>query len=103
MRHRISHLAIALATAAFATTCGGGTSSVNMSEERAQGALKANSSPRMELIGCVKAAVKEAEGAYLLEHVTMPPGEIQPERANSPSELIPRGSWVRLGGPDMKK
>jgi len=101
MRHHTSHLTIAAAVAALAVACGGRTSSVNMTEERAQSSLKANANPRMELIGCVKPSVTKAEGSYILEHVTTPPGEFQPETAGGTAPLIPRGSWVRLGGPDM--
>ena len=101
MRHHISHLTIAAAVAALSVACGGRTSSVNMSEERAQSSLNGNTNPRMELIGCVKPSVTKAEGSYIIEHVTMPPGEFQPEAFGGANALIPRGSWVRLGGPDM--
>jgi len=57
----------------------------------------------MELIGCVKPSVTKAEGSYILEHVTMPPGEFQPEAPSGANAQIPRGSWVRLGGPDMRQ
>jgi hypothetical protein len=104
MRKQISHIVAALAFAALGVACGGGTSSVNMTAERAQGALKANTNRRMELIGCVKPAVSKAEGMYILEHVTPPAGELLPDASSSSTAtLIPRGSWVRLGGPDMKK
>jgi hypothetical protein len=93
---------MAFAVAAVCAACGGRTSSVNMTAERAQGSLKANTSTRMEIIGCVSPAVSKAEGSYILEHVTMPAGEIQPENSNA-SAPIPRGSWVRLGGPDMRQ
>jgi hypothetical protein len=101
MRHHISHLTVALATAALAVGCTGRTSSVQMSQERTDSALKANDSPSMTLIGCVKPAPNQGEGRYILDHVTMPPGELQPESASSAAALVPRGSWVRLGGPDM--
>ena len=105
MKHS-SHIAIALALtlAVLGAACGGRTSSVNITEERAQGALKANTNRRMELIGCVKPTVSKAEGRYILEHVTPPPGELAPEASStSTNALVPRGSWVRLGGPDMNK
>jgi hypothetical protein len=102
MKRHTSHVALALAVAALAVACGGRTSSVNVTEERAQGSLKANTNRRMELIGCVKPAVSKAEGTYILEHVTLPPGELLPE-AGSVTAMVPRGSWVRLGGPDMRK
>jgi hypothetical protein len=92
---------MALAFAAFGVACSGRTSSVKMSEERTDSALKANETPSMALIGCVKPASTSGEGHYILDHVTMPPDEIRPESSSSRSELIPRGSWVRLGGPDM--
>ena len=72
-----------------------------MSEERTAGPLKANQTPSIALIGCLRPAPTQGEGHYILDHVTMTPDEIQPESPTSNSELIPRGSWVRLGGPDM--
>ena len=101
MRHRISQITIALAVAALAAACDGRTSSVNMSEERTDNSLKANESPDIALIGCVKPAPNNSEGHYILDRVTMPPGELQPESSTSTTAMIPRGSWVRLGGPDM--
>jgi hypothetical protein len=101
MRHHISLMTVALAIAALAAACTGRTYSVQMSQERTDSALKANESPSMTLIGCVKPAPNKGEGRYILDHITMPPGEFQPETASSATALIPRGSWVRLGGPDM--
>lgn len=101
MRQQFSAITMAFAFAAFGVACSGRTSSVNMSEERTNSPLKANETPSMALIGCVKPASTQSEGRYILDHVTMPPGELQPEGSSSTSERIPRGSWVRLGGPDM--
>jgi hypothetical protein len=73
-----------------------------MTEERATGSLKANASARMTLMGCVRPAATKGEGDYILDRVTLPPGEIEPEASSSSGQaLIPRGSWVRLGGPNM--
>jgi len=102
MKAHFSHIAVALAIAALGAACGGRTSSVNMSEERAKGALKANVNQRLELIGCVKPATKSGQGKYILDRVTLPPGEMEPQTdSSSAAVLIPRGSWVRLGGEDM--
>ena len=101
MRQHISSIGIALAIAALGVACGGRTAATNMSEERTNGALKANESPSMTLIGCVRPAPTTADGAFVLDRVTMPPNEIQPESSSNTAARIPRGSWVRLAGPDM--
>ncbi len=91
-----------LVLAGLGAACGGRTSSVNMSEERTTSPLKATTSMRMTLIGCVKPGATKADGSYVLDHVILPAGEIEPqESSRGMNDVVPRGSWVRLGGPDM--
>jgi hypothetical protein len=101
MRQHLSQISVLLAVAVLGVACGGRTSSTNMSAERTSGPLKANESPSMTLIGCVRPAPTKADGAFVLDRVTMPPGELQPESSSNTTALVPRGSWVRLAGPDM--
>ena len=101
MRHHLAQVGIALAVAVLGVACGGRTSSTKMSEERTSGALKANESPSMTLIGCVRPAPTKADGTFVLDRITTPPGELQPESSSNTTAMIPHGSWVRLAGPDM--
>jgi len=101
MNRQIAQITVGVAIAALGVACGGRTSSVNMTEERTTSSLKGNASPRMELVGCVQPAATNAEGKYILSHVILPPGETGPANPHGSDSLIPRGSWVRLGGPDM--
>lgn len=103
MQKHIFQTAIAIGVAALAVGCTGRTSSVNMTQERATSAANRSPNQRMELIGCVSPAPNAAEGKFILDHAVPPPGALEPEVNSSTNEpLIPRGSSVRLAGPDMK-
>jgi hypothetical protein len=105
MRNHLSHLTIAIAISALgiaSAACSGRTTAVNMTEERAKSAANQNPNQRLELIGCVKAAENPGVGKFILNKVVPPPGALVPQASPSAeTALIPRGSWVRLGGLDM--
>jgi hypothetical protein len=104
MRMHISHITVAIGVAALTVACAGGTTTVNMTEERATSSANRGANQRLELIGCVAPSTSATEGKYLLTHVIPPPGAMVPQvSASSDEPLIPRGSSVRLGASyDMK-
>jgi len=102
MQHHISQITVALGIATLLAGCSGQTTSVKMTEERSQSAVKAGLNPRLQLIGCVKTAPSPATGQYILAHVVPPPGELDPSEVSGNGPRIPRGSWVRLAGQDLK-
>jgi hypothetical protein len=104
MRMQISHITVAIGVAALTVACTGGTTNVNMSEERTTSGANRSDNQRLELIGCVEPSPITGEGTYVLDHAVPPPGAMAPHvSANSDEPLIPPGSWVRLGASyDMK-
>lgn len=103
MRNHISHLTVALLTAAVGVACTGRNDSVD-NDRRAQGGGNRGISQRLSLEGCVEAAPGNDE--YVLRNVAEVAPEEQPQgqerMAHGP--LVPRGSWVRLasGSDDLK-
>jgi hypothetical protein len=104
MRMHISHLTVAIGVAALTVACAGGTTKVNMSEERSTSAANRTDNQRMALIGCVQPSTTAGDDKYMLTHAIPPPDAIVPQAStNSGEPLIPRGSSVRLGAAyDMK-
>src|SRR5262249_5152850 len=96
MRKNISHAAIALTVTALAVACGGRTAEVKQNEERTKSAANRSDLDRVSLIGCVQPAPTFAEGQFILGNV-LPRGQ-----GMGDNPWIPRGSWVRLDGPDLK-
>jgi hypothetical protein len=97
MRNHIRYLIVGLAFTALGVACGGRTSEVKQTEERTTSAVNRNDLDRVSLIGCVKPAPKVGEGQFILANV-LPRGE---GIADNPR--IPRGSWVRLEGPELNR
>ena len=102
MPHHISHITVALGITTLLAGCSGRTTAVKMTEERSQSSVKAGLNPRLQLIGCVKTAPSPAAGRYILAHIVPPPGELDPAEVSGNGPRIPRGSWVRLSGQDLK-
>ena len=99
MRNHISHITIAIVTAAFAVAC---ANSAPNNERRAQSGGDRGTNDRVTLNGCVVAAQGDT---YQLRGVSEPDPETKstmPPSDHPP--LIERGSWVRLtGGNDELK
>ena len=100
MRNDISHLTVALLTAAIGVACTGRNDSVN-NDRRAQGGGDRGVNQRISVQGCVEAA--PGTNAYVLRNVAVIPPAQQPQGADGGLQ-IPRGSWVRLvsGNDDLK-
>jgi hypothetical protein len=105
MRKDISHLTVALLTAAVGIACTGRTDSVN-NDRRVQSGGDRGVNQRLSLEGCVEGAPGAGPNSYVLRNVTEVPAAQQPQGqeriAHAP--LVARGSWVRLasGNDDLK-
>ena len=98
MRNHVSHLAVAILTAAIGVACSG-TKSVN-NDRRVQGGGDRGVNERMSLTGCVYEA--PGTNAFVLRDVAEVPPAQQPqgqERMERES-IVPRGSFVRLASGD---
>ena len=100
MRNHISHLTVAVLTAALGVACTGRNDSVN-NDRRVQGGGDRGINQRLSVEGCVEAA--PGTNAYVLRNVTEVPSAQQPQGGDR-NPLIARGSWVRLasGNDDLK-
>ena len=104
MRNDVSHLAVAILTAAIGVACTGRNDAVG-NDRRQQGGGERGVNERIALEGCVEAA--PGTNAYVLRNVAEPSPTEQPQgqerMAHAP--LVPRGSWVRLvaGNDDLDK
>jgi hypothetical protein len=99
MRNHISHITIAIATAALAVACANNPPD---NDRRAQSGGNRGTNDRVTLNGCVIAA---QGNSYELRGVSEPAPEVQgtmPPSDHPP--LIARGSWVRLtaGNDELK-
>ena len=101
MRNHISHLTVAILTAAIGIACTGGNDRVN-NDRRAQGGGERGVNQRLSLEGCVEAA--PGTNQYVLRNVAEVPPAQQPQGGDRTAPLVPRGSWVRLvsGNDDLK-
>ena len=106
MRKQISHVAVAVLTAAIGIACTGRNDSVN-NDRRVQSGGERGVNQRLSVQGCVEGAPGAAD-QYVLRNVSEVPPEQQPmgqDRATSQSSpIVTRGSWVRLasGNDDLK-
>ena len=104
MRNHVSHLAVAILTAAVGIACTGRTDGVG-NDRRAQGGGERGLNQRMSLEGCVEAAA--GTNAYVLRNVAevTPPEQPQGQARMEHAPIVPRGSWVRLvsGNDDLNK
>jgi hypothetical protein len=100
MRNHISHLTVALLTAAIGVACTGRNDSVN-NDRRVQGGGDRGINQRISIEGCVEAA--PGTNQYVLRHVAEVPPAQQPQGGDRAS-IVTRGSWVRLvsGNDDLK-
>ncbi|HET7698823.1 MAG TPA: hypothetical protein VFK57_24105 [Vicinamibacterales bacterium] len=104
MRNHVSHLAVAILTAAIGIACTGRSNAVdNERTEQSGGARGLNQ--RVSLEGCVEAA--PGPNAWVLRHVAEVPPAQQPQGQErmEHAPLVPRGSWVRLvsGNDDLNE
>ena len=102
MRNHVSHVTVAILTAALGVACTGRNDSVN-NDRRAQGGGDRGINQRLSLQGCVEAAPGVNE--YVLRNVAEVSPAEQPQGADRAQQpLVPRGSWVRLvsGNDDLK-
>jgi hypothetical protein len=99
MRKHLSHLTIALLTAAVGVACSGrsGAASNKTGGDRSDAATGANQN--LSLAGCVEAA--PGTNAFVLRNVAQQP---QGQQRTDDAPLVPRGSWVRLvaGNEDLR-
>jgi hypothetical protein len=101
MRNHISHLTVAILTAAVGIGCTGRNDAVN-NDRRAQGGGERGVNQRLSIQGCVEAA--PGTNQYVLRNVAEVAPAQQPQGADRMEPLVPRGSWVRLvsGNDDLK-
>ena len=101
MRNHISHLTIAIMTAAIGVACTGRNDSVG-NDRRAQGGGDRGVNQRLSLQGCVEAAPGTNE--FVLRNVAEVAPAQQPQGGDRTTPLVPNGSWVRLvsGNDDLK-
>lgn len=103
MRNHISHLVVAMLTAAIGVACTGRNESVG-NDRRAQSGGNRGVNEKIALQGCVQAA--PGTDQYVLRNVVEVAPEQQPQgqerMAHAP--IVTRGSWVRLasGTDDLK-
>ena len=93
MRNHVSHLTVAIVTAALGVACTGRTDSVD-NDRRMQGGGERGINQRLSLEGCVEAA--PGTNAYVLRNVTVIPQAQQPQGGDRADSVVARGSWVRL-------
>ena len=93
MRNHLSHLTVAIVTAAVAVACTGRTDRVD-NDRRAQGGGERGVNQRISLDGCVEAA--PGTNAYVLRNVAVIQPAQQPQGGDTAPGLVTRGSWVRL-------
>ena len=102
MRNHVSHLTVAILTAAIAVACTGRNDQVN-NDRRQQSGARRGVNERLALKGCVAPA---PDNQYVLRYVEEVPPAEQPQGQErmEHATLVPRGSWVRLtsGGDDLK-
>ena len=101
MRNHISHLTVAILTAAIGGACTGGSDAVN-NDRRVQGGGERGINQRLSLQGCVEAA--PGTNQYVLRNVAEVAPAQQPQGGDRTAPLVPHGSWVRLisGNDDLK-
>jgi hypothetical protein len=104
MRNHVSHLGVAILTAAIGIACTGRDNAVD-NDRRVQGGGERGLNQRISLEGCVEAA--PGTNAYVLRNVTEVPPAQQPQGQDRMAlgPIVPRGSWVRLaaGDDDLSK
>jgi hypothetical protein len=103
--HTIAHASIAIATAALAVACSGGTDAVE-NERKAQSGGQRGQYETVKVEGCIQGAPGTPGREYILAHATMAEPETQPQGQETMEHgpLVTPGSWVRLspGSIDLK-
>ena len=97
MRNHVSHLAVAILAAAVGVACTGRTDSVD-NDRRMQGGGERGVNQRLAIDGCVEAA--PGTNAYVLRNVAVVQPAQQPQGGDDATQVVARGSWVRLASGD---